>query len=136
MVGRPDYVWVSVDARVKVSPGAEHDRVKDEVERKISDFMHPLWGGHDGNGWPFGRGMFLSELYSQIQSVRGVEYTEGLAVFPVDPSSGERIQTPGSQNGNMAEGNAPGLASVTTPQTISVPPSGILCSWYHNIVCF
>ena len=143
VVGKPDYVWVSVSARVKVSPGNDHSRVKEEVEKKLNRFIHPLWGGFQGDGWPFGRDLFLSELYSQIQSVAGVEYIDSVDAFPVDPNSEERIPaaatgaraTTPSFTGN-SESSQPGWSPPATPQIVSVSPSGLLCSWYHNVTCF
>ena len=71
--------------------------------------------GADGEGWPFGRDLFVSELYSQIQVVTDVEYVAELQVFPVNPSGG--------QLGDPV-------------QTLAVPPSALLCSHLHTITCF
>jgi predicted phage baseplate assembly protein len=114
IVSEPDYRWVSVAARVRVRWGVDAEVVRQNVEEKLYRFIHPLHGGPDGTGWPFGRDLFVSELYSQIQSVAGVEYTEQLNIFPVDLATGE-------------QGEA--------IQTLTVPPTGLLCSHTHTVTC-
>ena len=101
-VSEPDYMWLSVRTRVKAQQQSDPNRVREAVEQRLYRFIHPLTGGAEGDGWPFGRGLFASELYSQIQAVDGVEYVESLEVSIVDPVSGE-------------EGEA--------TQTVEVPPS-------------
>lgn len=114
VVSEPDYRWVSVEARVRVRAGADSETVRRNVEEKLYRFIHPVQGGPDGTGWPFGRDLFVSELYSQIQSVPGVEYTEELSIFPVDIATGER--------GEAA-------------QTLTIPPTSLLCSHAHTVTC-
>ncbi len=72
-------------------------------------------GGCDGDGWPFGRDLFTSELYSQIQAVPDVEYVAELRVRPVDAVTGE--------TGDPVE-------------TLTVPASALLCSHVHSVTCF
>lgn len=115
MVSEPEYVWVSVQARVKIRRGANIDETQQAVEEKLYQYIHPIHGGADGNGWPFGRDLFVSELYSQIQVVPDVEYVAELQVFPVDPSAG--------QLGDPV-------------QTLAVPAAALLCSHLHAITCF
>ena len=113
-VSRPDYHWVSVEARVKASQGADLDEVSEAVEDRLNTFIHPLYGGTDGDGWPFGRSLFASELYSQIQNVQNVEYVEELSVFSVDPSTGQ---------------------ADSAGQTLNVSRAGLLCSYSHSVTC-
>jgi len=143
IVGRPDYVWVSIYARVKVSPGVEHSRVKEEIEKKLHRFVHPLWGGYQGDGWSFGRSLYLSEIYSQVQSVPGVEYTEAVEAFVVDPDNETRVRvtapgpgTDGSSPTGSTESKYSRGGPPESPQAVLLPPSGVLCPWYHNVTCF
>jgi predicted phage baseplate assembly protein len=111
-VSQPEYVWVSVEAVVKARNGTNHDRVREAVESRLYSFIHPIHGGTDGDGWPFGRNLFASELYSQLQPVSGVEYIQEIRVFPVDPVTGLR-------------GDA--------VQTLEINRAGILCSYEHRV---
>jgi len=115
LVSEADYVWCSVETSIKVRRGETADEVQRAVEEKLHGYIHPLHGGSDGEGWPFGRDLFVSELYSQIQSVPGVEYVSALKVFPVDPDSGER--------GEAVE-------------NLELPPTALLCSALHYVNCF
>lgn len=115
MVSEPEYVWVSVEARIKIRSGAGIDETQHAVENKLYQYIHPIHGGADREGWPFGRNLFVSELYSQIQVVPDVEYVEELRVYPVDPVSGDR--------GNPT-------------QSLLVPAAGLLCSHLHEVACY
>jgi glutaredoxin len=84
------------------------------VEEKISTFLHPLEGGTDGKGWPFGQPLFASQLHSQIQMVPDVDYVETLSVSRTD--DGEDDETNGGQR-------------------LAIPETAILCSGTQNITC-
>ncbi|MFQ5873058.1 MAG: putative baseplate assembly protein [Dehalococcoidia bacterium] len=112
IISEPDYQWVSVEAKIKVKPRFNAKEVCHDVERRLYRFINPLGGGAEGSGWPFGRDLFASEIYSCIQSADGVEYAEEIHIFPVDPASGER-----------------GKAT----QRVRIPPAGLLCSYRHEV---
>ena len=44
----------------------------------------------DGTGWPFGRGLSISEIQSCIQKVNNVDYIEEVALFPIEIKTGKR----------------------------------------------
>ena len=76
----PDYhPPVSIGVTV-VRDGARLDRntVSQSVTQAIRDFMSPISGGVDGAGWPFGRPVFRSELYSVIEGLSGVDHVQQL----------------------------------------------------------
>ena len=72
-VVEPHYVRVSVSASVKIKPRSSPERVKERVEEALDTFLHPLKGGPEGNGWPFGRDVYKSEIYEVIEKVDGVD---------------------------------------------------------------
>lgn len=82
-VEAPRYTQVRVEARVKARPTADPARIQHEVEARLNSFLNPLIGGQDGTGWPFGRDLFISEIFAQIQSVPGVEYIEAARMLVV-----------------------------------------------------
>ena len=90
-VERPTYVGVGVDVSVELQEGYDEDRRIDAVERAIDDFLDPL-DGFDGDGWPFGRPVYDSELYEVVGDVEGVDCvhdvsTTGSGSFEVDDGS-------------------------------------------------
>jgi len=72
----PVYVTVAITATLSLKVGALWDNVRTEAVGRIKQFYHPLEGGTDGNGWPFGRDVYLSELYALLDNVPGVDYVE------------------------------------------------------------
>jgi predicted phage baseplate assembly protein len=66
------YRLVLVEATLVVAPNADLSVVKKAVEASLSAFFHPLTGGTDGQGWPFGETIFYSDVYRRILDVDGV----------------------------------------------------------------
>jgi hypothetical protein len=42
--------------------------------RVLEQYLHPLHGGEDGQGWPFGRSVYVSEIYELLDRLPGVDY--------------------------------------------------------------
>lgn len=76
----PVYVKVAVSVSVKIKPRAKAERVADDVRVALRKFLHPVTGGPQGEGWPFGYDVLASEVYQVIQNVAGVEYADRLAL--------------------------------------------------------
>lgn len=76
----PEYVEVSVAATVHIKPKSDPDRVKDNVEKELKKFLHPINGGVDRKGWLFGRPVYRSEVYEIIDAVEGVDYVASLTL--------------------------------------------------------
>lgn len=111
-VAAPDYRWVSVEARVKARPGNDPLRIKSEAEKGLYSFINPVSGGPDKQGWPFGRDLFLSELYPVLQGIAGVDYVEELKLYLVNTETGQRGE----------------------PATkISVSAESLVCSYAHQV---
>jgi hypothetical protein len=70
----PTYLEVVVRARVRARPGAAADQVRDGVLAALRRFLHPLTGGPEGLGWPFGRDVYRSEVLQVIDGVAGVDH--------------------------------------------------------------
>lgn len=68
----PTYRLVLIEAVVVVAPNADLSEVKNGVEDALTQWFHPLTGGSDGQGWPFGGTIFYSDVYRVILSVQGV----------------------------------------------------------------
>ena len=79
-VDKPEYVRVSVNASIKIKPGANSTAVSGRVEKAIDGFLSPLKGGPEGNGWPFGRSVYRSEVYEVIERVEGVDCVSRLSI--------------------------------------------------------
>ena len=58
--------------------------LKAEVEQKLYQFINPLIGGSEGKGWPFGRDIYASDIFSLLQGVEAVDHVEDIRFLPVD----------------------------------------------------
>lgn len=86
----PYYVPVAVKTTIAPLPD---ERLPDEQGTDIADrlvqavkrFLHPLEGGGDGEGWPFGRNVFVSEIYELLDRLPGVDYVASIDLTTTDP---------------------------------------------------
>ncbi len=53
-------------------------------------YFHPIRGGPEGRGWPFGRPIHTGEVYAVLQRLTGTEFVEDVKLFAADPVTGER----------------------------------------------
>ncbi|MFK0238346.1 putative baseplate assembly protein [Streptomyces vinaceus] len=90
LVEPPLYKGVTVVARLKAQHGANPVRVTDRAQQALYDHIHPLTGGPDGTGWPFGRPVQSGDLYAVLQRVQGVGIVEEIRLFGADPLTGAR----------------------------------------------
>jgi predicted phage baseplate assembly protein len=88
----PEYIPVSVEIRIKSRPGSNRKQVIIDVEKELYRYINPICGGPDGSGWPFGRNLSISEIYSFIQKVDNVDFIEEVALLPIDSKTGVRQQ--------------------------------------------
>jgi len=88
-VDGPAYVGVTIDATIVAQRNAVAERVRQDVHDRILDYLDPLVGGPEGNGWPFGRDLYLSEMQSVVQGVPGVEYAQDVTLYQVDIQTGQ-----------------------------------------------
>jgi hypothetical protein len=67
---------VGVRLTAKLASDAVASKVIDDATRALRRFLDPLLGGENGKGWPFGRAVYVSELYGLLDALPGVEYLE------------------------------------------------------------
>jgi hypothetical protein len=87
MIEPAAYRWITAVATVRLGPLADPDRVTHDVVGALYRQLHPLHGGPDGAGWPFGRTVQAGELLVAAQRVAGVEAVEDLKLYLVDSDS-------------------------------------------------
>ena len=80
----PRYIEIYVDATVVIKPGYSKKTVEKRVRTELENFLHPITGGIDRKGWPFGRPVYRSELYEVIDGVEGVDYVKSLVLKKKD----------------------------------------------------
>jgi len=111
-LGEPEYLYVSVEAHVRIRRGYQKQAAED-IEKKLYQYINPMCGGANGTGWPFGRGLIPSEIHACLQNIQNVDYIEEVKIYPVDPSTGEKQDA---------------------VNRINVPYNGLLCSYSHEVI--
>ena len=91
--------------------------MKQKAEEALFRYLNPYTGGPQGNGWPFGRELHLSEIHGLLQGVPGVDYVEKAGIQKRDPAN----LLP------MEDRDAPVLTVLT------IPPNGLICSAMHQV---
>lgn len=82
-VARPRYVPIRVRVTLFLKPDAVNRALCRDVMDRLRTFFHPIQGGLDGQGWPFGRNIYVSEIYELLDQHPGVDYVEPP---PADPT--------------------------------------------------
>ena len=80
----PRYVRIRVEAEVIAESEADTGIVRKELATNLDRFFHPLEGGPDGEGWPFGGDIYYSDVYKVILKTRGVRRIESLHIYKDD----------------------------------------------------
>jgi predicted phage baseplate assembly protein len=90
----PTYLPVGVEAVVVPVRAQDAGPVVDTVRAQLATFLHPVTGGPDGDGWPFGRDVYLSDVAAILERLPGVDYVRELTLLIDDTPQGERTSVP------------------------------------------
>ncbi len=90
VVEPPSYQGITVVARLRSRPRTAPDRLQAQALEALYRYFHPITGGPDGDGWPFGRPIHAGEVYAVLQRLHGTELVEEARLFPADPITGRR----------------------------------------------
>jgi hypothetical protein len=119
-VGEPDYVYVSIDIKLVADPRADAEAVAHRVRDQLNLYLHPLFGGPNGTGWPFRRTLSLADVYAQVGAVRGVAFLLDAKMFVSKlVNYDDNILGPESQ--------------VSNEEGVRLGDYELICSRQHNI---
>ncbi|NEO85208.1 MAG: putative baseplate assembly protein [Spirulina sp. SIO3F2] len=111
----PDYVGVSVQTEVALEPEyrdpAAQQQILATLEAHLYRFLNPITGGLDGQGWPFGRPVYASDIVTLFQAVRGVRYLGAVQLFALRKQQETWTRT------------------LATEPRIDPGALGLICSW-------
>jgi hypothetical protein len=82
----PDYVRVDAEATLGIAAPELAGAVEGSALQALNDFLHPLTGGRDGDGWPFGRVPERSDFQALLASLPGVDHVVSLKLTATEPS--------------------------------------------------
>lgn len=115
----PQYFWISVVATVHVPDQSDPLLIR-EVQQKAEDalyrYLNPYVGGPEQHGWPFGRPLNRSEIFSLLHRVEYVEYVEDVRITVSEQSTGTVAE----------QGSSP-------QRTVKIPRYGLICSDRHLV---
>ncbi|MDQ1354974.1 MAG: hypothetical protein QG657_5283 [Acidobacteriota bacterium] len=91
----PGYIEISTEADIVPQNVEQSGAVQERVIANLENFLHPLKGGPDKKGWPFGRAVHISEIITLIQDTEGVDYVKSLRLRSGDfkPDNREPVIT-------------------------------------------
>ncbi|HET9345456.1 MAG TPA: putative baseplate assembly protein [Candidatus Limnocylindrales bacterium] len=89
-----DYLPVGVAAAIAPRDSAASATVRTAALDALATFLHPLRGGPDGHGWPFGRDVYLSDLAVLLEGIDGVDHVDGLQLLLAGSPVGEVLAVP------------------------------------------
>jgi hypothetical protein len=79
-VVEPEYVPLSITTTLRLQEGISASGMRQEAIATVQGFFSPHIGGADGDGYPFGRNVYLSEVYELLDRIPGVNYVETLTL--------------------------------------------------------
>lgn len=94
VVTGPEYLPIGVDVVVApVDPG-DAGPLGVRVRQALAGFLQPLTGGPDGEGWPYGRDVYLSDVAAMLERTPGVDYVAELSLLRDGTPQGARVAVP------------------------------------------
>ncbi len=76
----PAYPLIRIQAECIAWKDANISDACTQARAKLLDYFHPLHGGPDQTGWPLGRSVYASEIYSLLETVPTVDYVENVTL--------------------------------------------------------
>jgi Baseplate J-like protein len=85
-VSGPRYVTVGVRVRLAIRGNLRAEAVHESALQALRRFFDPLLGGPAGGGWPFGRDIYVSEIYQILTQIEGVHDVREVIANPAEPN--------------------------------------------------
>jgi predicted phage baseplate assembly protein len=143
-IAEPAYLGVKVDATIIPAEFSQPEVVRARVAEALRTFISPLALVDDlekqdalmdatWEGWPFGRNLYVAEIFSLIQRVPGVKHVVDvrLSTRPVVPNAEAPPGESAPPQSAAAQSAAP-LAPVEQ-KVVRVAANMLLCSLEHNV---
>ncbi len=113
LVTVPTYVAFTAVVSVKAAFGRDPDEVRQIVLQDLYRFFHPIDGGRDGTGWPFGRPVQEHDLIPVLQqSCLDTTVRPRVHLFRADVETWDRTEV----------------------ERVDVPDNGLLFSYDHQVI--
>jgi hypothetical protein len=93
----PTYFLIGVYARIVPLQSRQAGTVESAATAALQAFLNPVNGGPSGQGWPFGRGIFLSDISTILQKLPGVDYVDQVELIVNNSPAGDQVAVPPSK---------------------------------------
>jgi len=61
-----------------------NERIRRDIENRLRRYLHPLGGGRDASGWPFGRSVIKTELVQVVEQIPGIPGVDDIVMFDLE----------------------------------------------------
>ena len=78
-----------MQAEIISLPTSSASEVEERVRHAICEYLHPVHGGRDRRGWPFGRHIRASEITAELAQIAGVDVVEDVQLIRRSSSGGD-----------------------------------------------
>lgn len=92
-VVEPQYLPITIKTELVPLPDAKKETVKQTARNALKNFLAPL-NRDDTPNWPFGRSVFVSEIYELLDQTPGIDYVTSVELDTPFPN--RRIEAKGS----------------------------------------
>jgi uncharacterized phage protein gp47/JayE len=93
----PTYFPVDISATIAPVSDSKAGVVEIRAREALTQFLHPLHGGPSREGWNFGRGVYLSDVATVLESVDGLDHAELIQLLVGDEVRGDFAEVPPDQ---------------------------------------
>ncbi len=138
-IKEPRYVGIKAQVEIVASEFSRPDEVRLRVIETLNKFISPLSIGRTGElgdlidnswqGWPFGRNLYIAEIFSLVQQVPGVKHVLDVNLFSREVIPGQEIPT-----GSTSEEVAEKPVQPVKRKSVRVRPDTLLCSLHHEVI--
>jgi predicted phage baseplate assembly protein len=90
----PTYFPIGVYARIVPLRDDAAGAVESAAVTALQNFLNPVNGGPIGQGWPFGRGIFHSDLATILQKLPDVDYVDQMELIVNNSPAGDQVAVP------------------------------------------
>lgn len=144
-IKEPKYIGIKVNAEIVPSEFSQPEMVRTAVLESLRNFITPVsvgyglptdeLAGDDWDGWPFGRNLYIAEIFSLIQRVPGVKHVLDVTVsrrevLPSEESLDDDEADVAGEEGSPSK--IPPLKPVKR-KSVRVSSDTLLCSLQHEI---
>ncbi len=75
-----NYIEVNLNLEI-FSLKQDPDTLQEKVKQVLDNYLHPITGGKESKGWSFGENLYLSDLYTLLSTIEGVNNIETLKII-------------------------------------------------------